>query len=659
MVLQHFGLSHAPFQIAPETRFFFSGGKRMAILQALVEGLNQGRGIIEVTGVAGSGKTLMCRMMLERVPAERVLPVYLGDTSLLPNESLKVLAHAMNVVLPEGDQENALAILRQAALQLRQQGREVVVMVDEAQAMPVETFSVLHRLADTPAGWLFKLVFLGQPELDDLLSLPSLHAVQQNIVYKFKLEPLSVEDVARYIAHRMRIASWGSEPASQDLLTPPAQDVFTPAAVIAIADVSLGVPRRINLFAEKALHIAAQQQAPQVTVNHVLGEATANVQMTPAASSGTAPETSENHENSDAANASVAHHLNFLAPEVQHNSNSATVAVSAVTETLAETSADAFADTFTDKFADTLPNKVAHSLTDTVPASSILSDPPQHFSSLVPSARSNKRMYWLSGVFLLVVGAMLTVFLWRMQLFENGLAQVDKGAHAGSVVATGTVPQAPLDVPAEPTAPAVVSVEEPSVARVVVGEANSVAANSVAGNSNEVTVKPVENGAVVTPVSAPSTTPAEPPKVNNSAAPPVELEPKGSAKLAQSNAVLPAGIIDLRLAAGKQWLETSPAGHGSIQLFVLASSGDEGLRRFLRQHTSPGGEMAGTLAREKIYLYLSTLKGQLRMSVLYGDFPSRTAALQAISTLPEEIRALKPYARSVQGLREEIMKTPP
>lgn len=605
MVLKHFGLSHAPFQIAPETRFFFSGGKRMAILQALVEGLNQGRGIIEVTGVAGSGKTLMCRMMLERVPAERVLPVYLGDTSLLPNESLKVLARAMGVALPTGDQEAVLSALRQAALNLRQQGREVVVMVDEAQAMPVETFSVLHRLADTSNisntsdtsdtadGWLFKLVFLGQPELDDLLELPSLFEVQQSIVYKFKLEPLNAEDVARYIAHRMQIAGM-----VQDLFRPSTHDVFTPAAVVALADISLGVPRRINLFAEKALHAAALENADQVTVDHVLGvggSATSTTAVTSTEPVAFAPET---------ADSVVHHHLELPDPPN----------------------------------ASVVPAGVSIDFQDTA----LLSDTPQRSSRILQPSTLRKSVPWIFGVLATSVCVMLGVIGWRMQV-----GYAPQAATVAMVKPVASPTNAELSVPPIPPVARV----EPMVAKVMLEEAPPAAGTQVKEKTKEEAPNQ-QSEKSITAVALASESLKEIAAETSS-----ERTISSSATASHQRAKLTAKIIEERLAAGKQWLENAPAEHGSLQLFVLAARGDDGLRRFLKQHTSPGGKIPGTLEREKIYLYLSTLKGKMRMSVLYGEFATRSAALEAIKGLPAEIRALKPYARSIQGLREEIVES--
>ncbi|TAK90203.1 MAG: hypothetical protein EPO06_09450 [Burkholderiaceae bacterium] len=629
-VLRHFGLTQPPFQIAPETRFFFSGGKRMAILQALVEALNNYRGVIQVTGVAGSGKTLTCRMMLERVPHERVLPIYLGDTSLLPQETLQVLARNLNVVLPEEDEAAALHVLRQAAVALRAQGRDVVILVDEAQAMPAETFALLHRLSHVEGDWLFRWVMFGQPELDDILGLPTLSEVRRAVVYKFNLEPLTVEDVARYIAHRLTIAA---APA-QDMFLAAAQEIFTPPAVIAIADISLGVPRRINLFAEKALHAATQAGARQVQVEHVLGEAKSSVAQNPQRVEVT-PER--------------------VMPEVVPEVAPLVIAASPADESLAQTAVvetqavkiaeqepthtahfayvDTYADTYVDKYADTPLEAKAE---DDIP--SVLSDPLEdsgRLDFLSLAALQPKRPRW---PYVVSIGAALLLAAWLLPVADWLF-----GSQREPVTAAAVTPPSP-----PPSQNSGVIAAEPEHAPVAVAQTAEVQATVIP----EAAVKSVQ---AAERLPAPAAGPA----AERAAPAPPSAAPVETTAPAQLPAPQLTGNkhIDARLLAGKHWLETATAVQGSIQLFVLSADNHDGLNRFLARYTSPHAKVRGTLDREQIYLYLAPLKGQMRLGVLYGTYESRQAAADAIGQLPEPLRKLKPYPRSVQGLRDEVGKS--
>jgi len=640
-VLKHFGLSHPPFQIAPETRFFFSGGKRMAILQALVEALNHYRGVIQVIGVAGSGKTLTCRMMLERVPPERVLPVYLGDTSLLPHESLQVLARALGVTLPEADEAAKMVALRQAARELRAQGRDVVVMVDEAQAMPADTFAMLYRLSYAEGDWLFRWVMFGQPELDDILGLPDLSEVRRAIVYKFTLEPLTVEDVARYIAHRLTIAA---APA-QDMFRPAAQDIFTAPAVIAIADISLGVPRRINLFAEKALHAATQERANQISVDHVLG--------LPGSVSPPVPALPEPEANTEMETETAMSTSPVATPAV------ATATVQSITPTLAAPEPEPETETVVDHFLVSTPalETVAPEPVEVQEDSGRLSflaafgEASVDRNSLDASgtysltALRPKRVRWpyvvLAGVAVLIIaGGLLPLNDW---LF---------GSAGVPATATAVAPQT-----AASNAGVIVSASEvapPPVATVVVAPG----AKDQNAGARDLPEPPAAGSSTVPSTSTPvaAAVDAAVPAAPSRKAPPEASTTAPSPAPTSTPRSTGNKTIDARLAAGQQWLNAAPAAGGSIQLFVLSADNHDGLKHFLARYTSPEAKVRGTLDRNKIYLYLATLKGQMRLGVLYGEYASRQTAAEAIKNLPEPLRKLKPYPRSVQGLREEIEK---
>ena len=208
LYLEHFRLSEAPFGITPNGKFFFEGQARGAILEALQHAVLDDDGIITVVGEVGSGKTMLCRMLAERMPRDRVDLVYLANPSFGPREILQSMVADWGLEVPSG-QPLVLAI-QAALLERHAQGRRAVVLIDEAQAMPPESLEEVKLLSnlETAQRKLLQIVLFGQPELDDLLAQPRLRQVRDRVVHRFDLQPLNAPDAAAYIDHRVRRAGW-------------------------------------------------------------------------------------------------------------------------------------------------------------------------------------------------------------------------------------------------------------------------------------------------------------------------------------------------------------------------------------------------------------------------------------------------------------------
>jgi type II secretory pathway predicted ATPase ExeA len=136
MYLDHFGLQQAPFRITPHTEFFFAGANRGAALEALIYAITHDEGIVKVSGEVGSGKTMLCRMLLERLP-DNVETVYLANPMLSRDEILLAIAAELRLPLPEGHGHLLLRALQARLLEIYAAGRQVVALIDEAHAMPV------------------------------------------------------------------------------------------------------------------------------------------------------------------------------------------------------------------------------------------------------------------------------------------------------------------------------------------------------------------------------------------------------------------------------------------------------------------------------------------------------------------------------------------
>ncbi len=258
MYLEHFGLTEAPFRITPHTDFFFEGANRGATLDALLYAITHDEGIVKVTGEVGSGKTMLCRVLIERLPAN-VATIYLANPSLSRDEFLFTVADELFINLATNRASAVLRALQEHLIELYGQGRQVVMLIDEAHAMPRETLEEIRLLSNLESNRhkLLQIVLFGQPELNDNLNRQEMRQLKERITHNFGLEPLVRADIAAYINFRMRAAGYKGP------------DLFSPAAVKLIARASLGLTRRINILCDKALLAAFAENTHQITVAHI------------------------------------------------------------------------------------------------------------------------------------------------------------------------------------------------------------------------------------------------------------------------------------------------------------------------------------------------------------------------------------------------------
>ena len=263
MYYEHFGLTQPPFKITPNTAFFFPGGNRGPILDALVYAITQGEGIVKVTGEVGSGKTMLCRMLEASLP-DTVETIYLANPSVEPGEILHAIAFDMHLDVPQD--ANRLQVMQalQAYLLARHAaGKQVVIFVEEAQATPIATLEEIRLLSnlETQHHKLMQIVLFGQPELDEILAEPAIRQLKERITHSFRLDPLNTTDIRAYLDFRMRQAGYKGP------------DVFSVGAVREIARASIGLTRRVNIIADKALLAAYTEQKHEISARHVFAAA--------------------------------------------------------------------------------------------------------------------------------------------------------------------------------------------------------------------------------------------------------------------------------------------------------------------------------------------------------------------------------------------------
>jgi type II secretory pathway predicted ATPase ExeA len=258
MYLEYFGLNEAPFSITPHTEFFFAGANRGATLEALIHAITHDEGIVKVSGEVGSGKTMLCRMLLEQLP-ENVETVYLATPTLSREDILSAIADELKAERPDSRSHQMTRALQERLLEIHASGRRVVVMIDEAHAMPTETLEEIRLLSNLESNRhkLLHIVLFGQPELDERLGEMNLRQLKDRITHHFALEPLRRDDIGDYLMFRLRAAGYGGP------------DVFTPRAIQLIAWASQGLSRRINILADKSLLAAFSDGKHRVDFRHM------------------------------------------------------------------------------------------------------------------------------------------------------------------------------------------------------------------------------------------------------------------------------------------------------------------------------------------------------------------------------------------------------
>ena len=258
LYLEHFGLTEPPFRITPHTDFFFEGADRGATLEALIYAILHDEGIVKVSGEVGSGKTMLCRVLMERLP-QHVATIYLATPSLARDEILHAIADDLALKVSPERRSVALRELQEHLIALYGAGRRVVILIDEAHVMPEDTLEQVRLLSNLESNRhkLLQIVLFGQPELDETLAKSALRQLRDRITHAFRMRPLAGPEVAKYLSFRMRAAGYRGP------------EVFTPRAVRLVSRASGGLNRRINILADKALLAAFTQNTHAITDRHV------------------------------------------------------------------------------------------------------------------------------------------------------------------------------------------------------------------------------------------------------------------------------------------------------------------------------------------------------------------------------------------------------
>ncbi|HEU0187974.1 MAG TPA: AAA family ATPase [Gallionellaceae bacterium] len=281
MYLAHFGLRELPFSLTPDTSFFFACSSYQEALNTLLVAARNGEGFIKIVGEVGNGKTLLCRKFLATLndsptvstnaigtqdeaisprSKNRFATAYIPNPYLEPRSLLLALADEFRITLDKSvDQHQLLRELTLAMLNNAREGKRVLVCLDEAQAMPLESLEVLRLLTnlETEKRKLMQVVLFGQPELNERLKQNSVRQLRQRISFQYELKGILRDELDRYLRYRLRVAGYTGD------------TLFSHGAVAKLHRVTHGTPRLVNIIANKALMLAYGEGRQLVLPRHI------------------------------------------------------------------------------------------------------------------------------------------------------------------------------------------------------------------------------------------------------------------------------------------------------------------------------------------------------------------------------------------------------
>lgn len=251
MIEGHYELDMAPFRLTPDPNFFYAGQTHTKALAYLRYGLQQGEGVIVLTGDAGTGKSTLISYLLSQLDPSKHVTAHLATSNLEPSDVLQMAATALNVVATGTSKADILGDIARFVEEQREQGRKVLLIVDEVQNMPRASLEELRMLTNLNRsdGSGVQCFLIGQTQFRDLLDHPEMEQLRQRVIGSCHLEPFSIEETQNYIAHRLEVANWQGKPS------------FDESIPAMIHKVTGGIPRRINvLFARLLVHGAIEKR---------------------------------------------------------------------------------------------------------------------------------------------------------------------------------------------------------------------------------------------------------------------------------------------------------------------------------------------------------------------------------------------------------------
>ncbi len=248
-----------PFTLTPNTEFFCALEPHHEAMQVLTTAIDMGEGFIKVTGEVGTGKTLLCRKLLNQLEPDYIV-AYLPNSYLSPEELRWAIAVELGMDVDKAlDQQALTQLINHYLLDLQEDNERVVLLIDEAQCLSWETLEALRLFTnlETESEKLIQVVLFGQPELDEKLANNKVRQLRQRISFSYKLRSMTAAEVIYYINHRLQVAGFNQPP------------LFSNNMGLKIARASRGIPRLVNILCHKVLLQAYGEGLNQITTRHI------------------------------------------------------------------------------------------------------------------------------------------------------------------------------------------------------------------------------------------------------------------------------------------------------------------------------------------------------------------------------------------------------
>lgn len=271
MYLEYYGLTEPPFDITPNPRFLFYSAKHREAFNHLLYGIRERKGFVQLTGEVGAGKTTLCRAMLEQLNGQFSTALILNP-ALDADQLMKAITTEFGIPVHQLglDRLDTLAVFNEFLLRQVEQGKETVLIIDEAQDLPDEMLEQVRLLSnlETDNRKLLQIVLMGQTELRDRLNRHEMRQLRQRITVRYHLHPLSRQEVTQYVQHRLHVSGANGTP------------YFTRPALWRVYNYSKGIPRLVNAICDKSLLAGYVQQSRKIdygTVGTAIRELEGNI----------------------------------------------------------------------------------------------------------------------------------------------------------------------------------------------------------------------------------------------------------------------------------------------------------------------------------------------------------------------------------------------
>lgn len=254
MYEEFYGLTANPFRLTPDSKFFYGSEGHRKAMSYLKYGLYQGEGFIVITGGVGTGKSTLVGQLFSELDGNDIVAAQIGTTQVDADDCIRLICNAFEIDVDTRDKADLISAFEEFLIEQNQMGKRVLLVVDEAQNMPLRALEELRMLSNFNVGGqpLFQSFLLGQPQFLQTVGHKDLAQLQQRIIASYKLASMSTEETEEYIKHRLEMVGWQNYPA------------FAPEAFARIYEKTKGVPRLINTLANRIMLFAALEEASQV-----------------------------------------------------------------------------------------------------------------------------------------------------------------------------------------------------------------------------------------------------------------------------------------------------------------------------------------------------------------------------------------------------------